>query len=273
MVNIGGFLFNWGVMTYVMGIVNATPNSFSGDGLTDISEIMSRVNGMIRDKADIIDVGGESTAPTSGAVSEEDELKRVIPVIRELKLAFDVPISIDTMKPAVAEEALKLGVNIINDVSGLSNCKDMAALASDYSAGFIITSNQRKKVIKRDIVHEVKDDLSKMIDICISAGIDKERIICDPGCGFGKSVEQNIELVKRLSEIKALGFPVLLGISNKSFIGEMLGCDVSERNEGNQVMHTIGISQGADIIRVHDVKSAVRTCIMADAVYRDAYED
>lgn len=264
--NFGGFGFIWGFKTYVMGIVNASFESFSGDGLDDLDKLMTRVGQIISEGADIIDVGGLSTRPGFKEISEDEEIQRIIPLIREVRCAFDVPISCDTYRIKPAEEALKNGANFINDVSGLDGGKEMAKLVASYDAGIILTANQRGQKVEGDICDVVIKDLERQIDVCRSCGVKDNQMILDPGIGFGKTVEQNFELVGELDKIKKLGFPVLLGVSNKSFLS-MFG-DVEERKEGNQACHVIGISKGADILRVHDVQQTVKTAIVADIVLR-----
>ena len=249
-----------------MGIVNASVESFSGDGSDDFEKLMTRAGQAISEGADIIDVGGLSTRPGLKEISEEEEMQRIIPLISEIRCAFDVPISCDTYRVRPAEEALKKGANFINDVSGLAGGKDMAKLIASYDAGIILTANQRGQTVEGDICDAVIKDLERQIEICRSCGVKDHQMILDPGVGFGKTVEQNFELVGEIDRIKKLGFPVLLGVSNKSFLA-MFG-DVEERKEGNQACHVIGISKGADILRVHDVQETVKTAIVADIILR-----
>ncbi len=265
-VNFGGFGFIWGFKTYVMGIVNASVESFSGDGTDDLDKLLTRVGQAVADGADIIDVGGLSTRPGFKEISVEEEKGRIIPLIKEIRCAFDIAVSCDTYRVKTAEEALKSGANIINDVSGLSGGKEMAKLIASYDAGIVLTANQREQTIEDDICDAVINDLNRQIEICRACGVKDQQIILDPGIGFGKSVEQNYELIGEIDRIKALGFPVLLGVSNKSFLS-MFG-DVSERKEGNQACHVIGISKGVDILRVHDVRETVKTAIVADIILR-----
>ncbi|MBR6331701.1 MAG: dihydropteroate synthase, partial [Dehalococcoidales bacterium] len=190
-VNFGGFDFIWGLKTYVMGIVNASVESFSGDGTSDIDKLLTRVGQCISEGADIIDVGGLSTRPGFKEISEEDEIGRIIPLIKETRCAFDIPISCDTYRVRPAMEALKNGANIINDVSGLAGGKEMASLVASYDAGVVLTSNQRGQTIEGDICDAVINDLNRQIEICRSCGVKDHQIILDPGIGFGKTVEQN----------------------------------------------------------------------------------
>ncbi|PKO00217.1 MAG: dihydropteroate synthase [Chloroflexi bacterium HGW-Chloroflexi-4] len=269
----------------IMGILNITPDSFSGDGILNesdtLSAAMDRAETMIKDGADILDVGGESTRPGGQLVSLQEELDRVIPVIEALHQRFDTPISIDTYKASVAEAALKAGASWLNDVWGLRADLLMADVAAKFSAPLILMHNRSKPsqaelqqtlggryigVPYANLVEDVKNELLESISIAKTAGVKDEQIIVDPGIGFGKTVEQNLELINRLDEIKALGYPILLGVSRKSFIGYTLNLPPDERLEGTAAACTIGILRGANLLRVHDVKFIARIARMTDAI-------
>jgi dihydropteroate synthase len=263
-----GRLFNWGERTFVMGIVNLSPDSFSGDGLNAVDAAVAQAVQFVRDGADIIDVGGESTKPNYEQVSIEEEMARVVPAIARISREVTAPVSIDSYKYEVVKAAIEAGANIINDVWGLKKEPRLAGLASEHNLPIVLTSNQRGEELTRGIVEEVIDDLTHAAGKCLDAGVEKQNIIVDPGIGFGKKVEQNLELIRRLSELKVLGKPILLGTSRKSFIGLTLDLPAEDRLEGTAATSAIGIANGADIIRVHDVKFMARVARMSDAVVR-----
>jgi len=265
-----------------MGIVNVTPDSFAGDGLLDdtsaqdavaprfIEGAVMQAQQFVADGATIIDVGGESTRPQADPISVEQELARTIPVVQALYHALpkDIMISIDTYKAEVARQALDAGACIINDIWALRRDPDMATLASERSVPVILMANMRG-YNKRDIVSDVLRFLAHSIDLALAAGVAWERIIIDPGIGFGTTPEENLTLLRRLGELRALGRPILLGTSRKSTIGLVLGgLPVSERLEGTAATVALGIAQDADIVRVHDVREMVRVVKMSDAVVR-----
>jgi len=270
----------WGERTYVMGILNVTPDSFSGDGLADdVKAAVARAKKMAAEGADIIDIGGESTRPAAQPVSAEEELRRVIPVIERLAGELSVPMSIDTTKSEVALRALEAGARMLNDQWGLKRDPRLAELAADWKAPIILMSNQRDKggyddALKRDTadyadpVTEVINSLKGSLKIAAEAGVPGENIIVDPGIGFGKSWQHDLEIVRRLDELSGLGKPILLGPSGKSFIGKVLDLPVAERLQGTAAAVAIGIAHGADMVRVHDVKPIVRVCRMSDAIIR-----
>lgn len=268
----GNTEFRWGEKTYVMGIVNLSPDSFSGDGIgPDVGRAVEQANRMVAEGADIIDVGGESTRPGTKPLSIEDveeEIKLVVPVIRRLAQEIKVPISIDTYKSRVAVKALEAGATVLNDIWGLKKDPALARLAVDAKAPIILMANQREDPTKVGIVAKVISYLQEGIKIALEAGVLPENIIVDPGCGFGKTLEQNLELVNRLGELKALGKPILLGTSRKSMIGMVLDLPADQRLEGNLAITAIGIANGADMVRVHDVKQTVLVCKMSDAIIR-----
>lgn len=292
---LGSKTFVWGARTAVMGILNVTPDSFSGDGLVSPSPNFGEGPGVM-DKAleqaarflaagaEILDVGGESTRPGAQTVTAEAESARVIPVIRALREKFpEALISIDTYKAQVAEEALRAGADIVNDVWGLRADPALAAVAAKYAALVILMHNRSKPANAQvqaqlggryvgmeyqNLLADVKAELLESVALARAAGIPDERIILDPGIGFGKTVEQNLELLNRLGEIRALGFPVLLGPSRKSFIGYTLNLPPDQRVEGTAAAVSVGIARGADIVRVHDVEIMARVARMTDAIVR-----
>ena len=278
----------YGSKTFIMGIVNVTPDSFSGDGLLANSQVIQRAleqaARFVEAGADILDIGGESTRPGAEAVSAAEELDRILPVIKAiLDLKLNILLSVDTYKASVAEAALLNGVHWVNDIWGLRADEGMAAVVADFHAPVVLMHNrsQAGKVILKDrlggqyigsnythFMEEVKDDLLGLVEKAKGAGIQAEQIILDPGVGFGKTVSQNLELVNRLDEIKALGYPVLLGPSRKSFIGYTLDLPPEERLEGTAAVCAVGIVRGADILRVHDVEAIARVAKMSDALVR-----
>ncbi|HUT97384.1 MAG TPA: dihydropteroate synthase [Dehalococcoidales bacterium] len=276
----GELELRWGERTYVMGILNITPDSFSGDGLADdVKAAVARAKQMAEDGADIIDIGGESTRPAARPVSAEEELRRIIPVIERLAGELSVPMSIDTTKSEVAQRALEAGARMLNDQWGLKRDPRLAELAVDWKAPIVLMSNQRDKggyddALKRDTadykdpITEVINSLKGSLKIASEAGIPPENIIIDPGIGFGKSWRHDLEIVRRLAELTELGKPILLGPSGKSFIGKALDLPVAERLQGTAAAVAIGIAHGADMVRVHDVKPIVRVCRMSDAIIR-----
>jgi len=325
---IGSHTFTWGERTYVMGILNITPDSFSGDGLlsplrnTSMGLPMGEgvgVRGVARRflaaGADILDIGGESTRPGSQPVDAEEEIQRVLPAIRAIASEFpDALISIDTCKAAVAEAALRAGAHLINDVWGLRADPELAAVAARAKAPVVLMHNRsnpaevvpvpargevvpvpargevvpvpaRGEVVPvpgretglgkayagaeyENLLEDVKRELMDSVAIARSAGIPDERILLDPGIGFGKTIQQNLELINRLDEIRLLGFPILLGPSRKSFIGYTLDLPPDQRLEGTAAAVAVGITRGADILRVHDVEAMVRVARMTDALVR-----
>ena len=246
----GGVEFRWGERTYVMGILNLSPDSFSGDGLGDnIEAALAQARRLVDDGADIIDIGGESTRPGFKSVSAEEELRRVIPVIESLAGELAVPLSIDTYKSVVASRAVKAGARMINDVWGLKRDPKLAQVAAETGVPIILVSNQRDAIC-HDIMAEVISSLEKSIGQAMEAGVAWQNIIIDPGIGFGKSVEQNLEIIYRLDELRFLGRPILLGTSRKF----MVGLPFDQRLEATAATVAIGIAHGADMVRVHDVR-------------------
>lgn len=265
---IGNKEFNLKNRTYVMGILNATPDSFSDGGkFNEIDTALKRVKQMIDEGADIIDVGGESTRPNFEFVKEEDEIKRVVPIIKAIKENFDITVSIDTYKSKTAEAAVEAGADIINDVWGFKKDKDIAKVAAKYNVPCILMHN-RENAEYEDLMRDVIFDLVDSVDIALNAGVNRENIILDPGIGFAKTLEENLSVMNNLEKIKGLGFPVLLGTSRKSMIGLTLDLPVSERVEGTIATTVLGITKGCEFIRVHDVKENKRACVMTDAMLK-----
>ena len=255
----GNLVFN---VPRIMGVLNVTPDSFyDGGRYIDFDKAVERGIQMVKEGADIIDIGGESTRPFSEPVPEEEELRRVIPVIEKLRKSTDIPISIDTRKSGVAEEALKKGANIVNDVSGLRDDQEMAKVIKKFNAGCIIMhirgtpKDMQENPYYKDTIKEIKEELEERINYAIESGIERERIVIDPGIGFGKRVIDNLLILKNIDEFKKLGFPLLIGHSRKSFIGKVLNLEKPE----DRLVGTLGVSaylylKKVDIIRVHDVK-------------------
>jgi dihydropteroate synthase len=293
----------WGARTYVMGILNVTPDSFSGDGLLasptlqpedmgkagseEVPRALKQARRFLQVGADILDIGGESTRPGAQTVSADEELARVVPVVEALRRESEVLISIDTYKASVAEAALKAGADLINDVWGFRADPELASVAARHHAPAILMHNRSKPanadvqarlggryvgVEYEDLIEDVKRELLDSVTIARAAGVPDELIILDPGIGFGKTVEQNLKLINQLDEIKKLGFPVMLGPSRKSFIGYTLNLPPDQRVEGTAAAVAVGITRGADIVRVHDVETMVRVARMTDAMVRPPTE-
>ncbi|PLR70004.1 dihydropteroate synthase [Bacillus sp. UMB0728] len=265
-INCGPYELDYGKKTLVMGILNATPDSFSDGGkYFDADKAVKHALEMAANGADIIDVGGESTRPGFDEVSAEEELERVIPVIRAVAKEVPLPISIDTYKAAVAEEAISAGAHIINDVWGAKKDPKMAETASRLEVPIILMHN-RENGDYSVFVRDVLNDLYESIHIARNAGVKEENIILDPGIGFAKNLPYNLEMMRNLDTITSLGYPVLLGTSRKSFIGTILDLPVEERVEGTGATVCYGIQKGCQIIRIHDVKEMSRLAKMMDAL-------
>jgi dihydropteroate synthase len=276
----------WNSRTYVMGIINITPDSFSGDGLAGkndlVGAVVKQAQRFIAEGADILDLGAESSRPGSETVSVDQELDRLIPALKALiKEDLNTLISIDTYKAIVAEQALKVGADWINDIWGLRADKKMADVIACNRMSVIIMHNGREisdlknnvtyethqeSPTHRNIIQTVKEGLAESLQIADQAGIGHGKIILDPGLGFGKTREQNLELINHLDEIKSLGFPILIGPSRKSFIGTTLDLPTEQRLEGTAAAVAIGIARGVNIVRVHDVQAMVRVARMSDAI-------
>ena len=259
-----------GERTLVMGILNVTPDSFSDGGrYNNLDSAMKQAEKLISEGADIIDIGGESTRPGHTQITSEEEISRVVPVIEKISKNLDTIISIDTYKYDVAEEAIKAGANIINDIWGLQYDKgEMAELVKKYNLPLIAMHNQNDEIYSKDIMLSLREFFEKTYKIADKYGIDRDKIILDPGLGFGKNVEQNIEVLSRLNELKDMG-SILLGASKKRFIGKLLNdLPFDERVEGTVATTVIGIEKGVDIVRVHNVLENKRACLVADGIYR-----
>jgi len=285
--------FEWGTRTYVMGILNVTPDSFSGDGVGGaaagtVARALAQAREFIEAGADIIDVGGESTRPGAQSLTADEEKRRVLPVIEAI--ARDLPeatVSIDTFKADVAAAAMDAGAHIVNDVWGLRADPSLGALAAARGAPVILMHNRSRPsavVVDRlggsylgpdydDFLEDVADELLALAEGALAAGIPRDRIILDPGIGFGKTVAQNMVLVNRIDRFKELGFPILSGPSRKSFIGRLLDLPVDERLEGTAAAIALSIVRGADIVRAHDVRAMVRVARMTDAMLRAQPDD
>lgn len=283
-------MFQWGTRTYVMGIINVTPDSFSGDGVAVgtgeklVERAVEQAHRFVEQGADILDIGGESTRPGSKPVTADEEVSRLIPAIQAIRSEIgDVVISADTYRADVAELALDAGANWVNDVWGLRMDPDMAGLIARRGCPIVIMHNRSKPkdvaqetrlggryvgVAYGDLLGDIKAELTEQIAVALAAGVRHEQIIIDPGIGFGKTVEQNLELLDRLDELKTLGYPILSGPSRKSFIGYTLDLPPDERMEGTAAAVAISIDRGADIVRVHDVAEIVRVARMTDAIVR-----
>jgi dihydropteroate synthase len=287
---LGGSTLEWGRRTYVMGIVNVTPDSFSGDGLARdggaedwVAAAVAQGQAQVAAGADLLDVGGESTRPGSAPVPLEDELRRVLPVVAALAQAVSVPISVDTYKAEVARQALVAGAALVNDVWALRMDRDMARVIAGTGAAVVLMHNRSRPkdaqqsaqlggryvgIEYADLLDDIRRELQASIDLALAAGIPPSRILLDPGIGFGKTVEQNLELLYRLDELRTLGFPLLVGPSRKSFVGYTLNLPPDQRVEGTAAAVTLAIERGADVVRVHDVAAMLRVTRLADAVVR-----
>jgi dihydropteroate synthase len=265
---IGGRQFIWGRRTYIMGVVNVTPDSFSGDGLAyDVAAAVNQAVRMCRDGADMIDVGGESTRPGFQPVPADEEIGRTVPVIERLLGEVDVPVSIDTYKAEVARAALDAGACLVNDVHGFRREPEVAAVAAEFDVPAVAMHNQRGREF-HDVIGDITAGFVESLRIARERGLPDERVIFDPGFNFGWTEEQALEMLRRLGELRTLGRPLLVGTSRKSTIGVVLGLPVEDRLEGTAATVALAIANGADIVRIHDVKEMSRVARMADAVVR-----
>jgi dihydropteroate synthase len=266
--------------THVMGILNVTPDSFSDGGLfADAERALSHAREMAAAGADIIDIGGESTRPGAQPLSEDEELRRIIPVIERLSAELTLPISVDTYKSSVAQKALEAGASIVNDISGLRFSPDMARIAADFGAAVIIMHikgtprDMQQHPVYADVVGEILSYLGEGIDIAVKAGVDREKILIDPGIGFGKTLDHNLAILNRLDEFRGLGRPILLGTSRKKFIGTILDIPVPEqRVDGTAATVALGIERGASVVRVHDVARMAQVARMTDAIVKRKFQ-
>jgi dihydropteroate synthase len=272
---IGPTTFAWGTRTFVMGIVNVTPDSFSGDGLLAqgtsdalAANAVALARSMADEGADLLDVGGESTRPGHTAVDVDEELRRVAPVVAAIRAALpSMPISIDTTKPAVAAAAIDAGADLVNDIWGVGKDDALVRLAAERRVPIVLMHN-REEPRYRDLMAEIADDLERAIERALRVGVAWADILVDPGFGFGKTAEHNLELLRELGSLRSLGRPILLGASRKSTLGTVLDLPADERLEATIATTVLGIAGGADIVRVHDVRPNVRAARMTDAVLR-----
>jgi len=273
---IGGRLFRWGARTFVMGILNATPDSFSGDGLLaaggdHVAAAVERARAMVEEGADLLDVGGESTRPGHAPVAAAEEIRRMVPVVSAVHDALpDLPLSVDTTKPEVATAALEAGASLVNDVWGVADDPAMLAVAADRATPIVLMHN-RAEPRYGDVVAEVIDDLSRAIDRALAAGVPRDRLLVDPGFGFGKAPGHNLVVLRDLARLRDLGRPVVLGTSRKSTLGRVLGLPPADRLEATLATTALAVAGGVDIVRVHDVRANVRAARIADAVVRGTW--
>ncbi len=275
-IKIGTHTFQWGKRTYLMGVLNLTPDSFSDGGIYLTPEkAIARARQMVSEGADLIDIGAESSRPGAEPVSAREEWKRIAPALPEL-LKLKVPISIDTYKPEVAEKCLNAGAHMINDITGLKS-KKMARVVARYKCPIVLMHmpgsprTMQENPEYKDVCGEIISFLRRRIEFAQKHGIDRKKMIIDPGIGFGKTLRHNLEILRNLSEFKSLGRPILIGTSRKSFIGKLLNLPVTERLEGTLASIAIAIQNEADIVRVHDVKECKRAACVADAVTRNVF--
>jgi dihydropteroate synthase len=258
----------WGARTYVMGIINVTPDSFSGDALSgDISAVVNQAVRFQDEGADILDIGAESTRPGHEKVSLKKELARLMPALEAVAKRVELPISVDTYKTEVARHAVDAGAVIINDIWGLKVEPELARVAAETGAGLVLMHNQ-KGTIYQDLLPDVGSSLQTSVRTALDAGVPKENIIVDPGIGFGKTPDQNLEVLAGLNALKAAGCPILVGTSRKSTLGLLLDLPTDQRVEATAATVALAIAGGADLVRVHDVKEMVRVCRVTDAVVR-----
>lgn len=276
----GSTVFEWGKRTYVMGIINMSPDSFSGDGNVAAGTALVQAQRFISEGADILDIGGESTRPGLPGITAKEEIERVIPVIEKLSHGIPVPISVDTSKLEVAELAVVAGASAINDQWGLKTEPGLANLAASKGVPLILMSNQRDRggfdkntgrdtSSYGDVIQEILNSLRQSTRIALDAGVPEQNIIVDPGIGFGKTWQQDLETVRRLRELQVMGYPILIGPSRKSLIKMVLDLPANDRVEGTSAVVAVSIANGADIVRVHDVKQITRVCRVTDAIVRN----
>ena len=257
-----------GKRTLVMGILNVTPDSFSDGGkFNGMDAAIAHAHQMVEEGVDIIDVGGESTRPGHIQITDEEEIARVTPIIEVLKKEFDVPVSIDTYKSHVAEAALQAGADLVNDIWGLKYDKKMASVIAKYQAACCLMHN-REKAEYQDFLKDFMDDMKECVRLAKAAGIEDDKIILDPGVGFGKTYEMNLEIIDKMEILNELGYPVLLGTSRKSVIGLTLDLPVTQREEGTMVTTVYGVQKGCAFVRVHDVEKNKRAIQMTKAIMR-----
>lgn len=266
-ITIRGRVLAWGRRTYVMGVVNVSPESFAGDGLGGLDAAVELAQRCEAEGADLIDVGGQSTRPGFEELSVEAEIGRVVPAIEAIVRAIGLPVSVDTYRAPVAAAALAAGAHLVNDISGFQHDSAMAGLVARSGVPAVLMHNQRGREL-HDVVGDIRAGWDEGLARAQDAGVRREQIIVDPGFGFGWTVEQNLEMLRRLGELHALGLPILIGTSRKSTIGAVLDLPPAERLWGTAATVAIAIANGADIVRVHDVAAMVQVCRMADAIVR-----
>lgn len=272
-IKIGGHSFLRHGKTYIMGILNVTPDSFSDGGRwNSVDRALFHVEEMLRDGMDIVDVGGESTRPGYTEVSDEEETARTAPVIEAIKSRFDIPVSLDTYKSKVAEAGISAGADLINDIWGLKYDENMAAVIARSGLPCCLMHNRREAVYG-DFMREVAEDLAETIQLAETAGIMKDKIILDPGVGFGKNYRQNLEIINCLEQFARFDCPLLLGCSRKSVIGQTLNLPVDDRLEGTLVTTVMGVMKGCSFVRVHDVRENSRAVRMAEAILGGAWNE
>ena len=272
---VGSRTFVWGTRTYIMGVINVSPDSFSGDGLGNVDDAVEQARRFVDEGAHIIDVGGQSTRPGKNAteagfdeISAQEEIRRVVPVIERMRAIVHAPISVDTYKPAVARAALGAGADMLNDIWGFRRDHEIARIAAEHMVPAIVMHNQRGYAAT-DVMAAIIEGLEESLRIAANAGPPRERLIVDPGFGFGWRPEQNMEMLRRLAELRALGLPILVGTSRKSTIGAVLGgAAVEDRVFGTAASVAIAIANGADIVRVHDVAEMKQVAMVTDAIVR-----
>lgn len=269
--------FIWGARTYVMGILNVTPDSFSGDGLLasvdPVGAAVDQARRMVEEGADLLDVGGESTRPGHDAVDEAEEIARVIPVVAAVRAALpETPISVDTTKLAVARAALDAGANALNDIWGVGPDVALARLAAERRVPIVLMHN-RAEPIYDDVASEVVADLRAAVERAVRAGVPLDAVIVDPGIGFGKTAGQNLAMLRDLGALRSIGRPILLGTSRKSTLGKVLDLPADQRVEATLATTALGIAAGVDLVRVHDVQANVRAARMSDAIVRGTWQE
>ena len=264
---IGGHRFDWGSRTYVMGVINLSPESFAGDGLSSVEDAVRQAERFAIEGADLIDVGGQSTKPGFEELSLSEEIDRVVPAIGALASAVDLPLSVDTYRAPVAAAALAAGADAVNDVSGFRHDLDMVGLVARSGVPAVLMHDQRGRET-RDVIGDIRAGLEASIESAFEAGVLRDHLIVDPGFGFGWTVEANLEMLRRLGELRDLDLPILVGTSRKSTIGAVLDLPVEARLFGTAASVAVAIANGADIVRVHDVREMVEVCRMTDAIVR-----
>ncbi|MCK9494860.1 MAG: dihydropteroate synthase [Dehalococcoidia bacterium] len=267
-IQVGSTTFEWGARTYVIGILNASPDSFSGDGLVDPDEALRRAEAMVAAGADWLDIGAESTRPDFQSVDADQEWKRLQLVLGPVRRAFDLPISVDTSKAEVARRAIEYGADAVNDVTGCLGDPEMPRAIAALGVPVIAMHNQRGRAFGGDVMKDVRAGLRECMTALMTAGVPEERIIVDPGYGFGWGPVRDFEMLRRLEELKRLGRPVLIGTSRKSSIGYVIDRPAQERVHGTAATVAVSIANGADIVRVHDVEEMVCVAKVTDAVVR-----